>query len=215
MIELSILIAAVPSLREGLLSRLLHTLEPQLNDRRVECIVHRNEQKPMGEKFTELYRAANGRLSVQVDDDDLVAEDYVKEILAVSAGHDFVGYKIDVTVDGWAENKVTYEIDPDRAGRVLRPYMARDIVRHVTPKCPVETARARRYPFGSYFGADWYWTNDLVRDGYPFSPVFINKSLYWYDYWPHRSLGTSPEDWTPQREVPVQSYNRHIFTWIE
>lgn len=214
MIELSLLIATVPSRREGLLSRLLACLEPQMDNRRVECIVHRNETKPMGQKFDELYAAANGRLAVQIDDDDLVSEEYVLEVLNVSEDHDFVGYKIDVTVDGWMQNMVTYEIDPARA-QVLRPYMARDIVRHVTPKCPILTVEAREHRFGSYFGADWHWTAALIANGYPRSPVFIPKSLYWYDCWPRRSLGTRPDDWTDQREIEVVSYDRSRFIWIE
>jgi hypothetical protein len=213
-VELSILVATVLSLREGLLSRLLNAIEPQLDDLRVECIVHRSEDKSMGRKFNELYRAANGRLAVQVDDDDLIYEEYVDEVLAVSEGHDFVGYKVDVTVDGWIENMVTYEIDPRRV-KTLRPYSARDIVRHVTPKCPILTSEARKHQFGSYYGVDWHWTRDLIRDGYPHNPVFIDKSLYLYDCWTDHSLGTKPEEWTEQRQVPVLPYDRHRFTWIE
>lgn len=165
----------------------------------------------MGRKFDDLYAAANGRLSVQVDDDDLVSDDYVQQILAVSAGHDFVGYQVLVTTDGG--QRQVYDIDPTRA-KVLKEYDPHDLIRHVTPKCPVETLRARRFPFPHGFGADWFWTHDLVRDGYPFNPVFIPEVLYHYDYWPDHTLGTRPSEWKEQREVPEQAYDRHAFTWI-
>ncbi|RPJ27642.1 MAG: hypothetical protein EHM35_14105 [Planctomycetaceae bacterium] len=212
MVELSILVATVSS-RRGLLSRLLSVLEPQVKgDPYSEVIVHQGERKSMGRKFDDLYAAANGRLSVQVDDDDLVADDFVMQVLAASVGHDFVGYKIKVTVDGDPQAQI-YEINPARA-KVLKPYDPRDLIRFVTPKCPILTRLARRFPFPSYFGADYFWTEDLVRDGYPFNPVFIPKVLYHYDAWPNHSLGTRPSEWTEQREVPEQDYDRHSFTWI-
>lgn len=209
--ELSILVATVPSRRATLLSRLLATLELQLQDQ-VEVILHRNEDKLQGIKYDELYQAASGRLSVQVDDDDMVSAEFVDQILAVSQGHDFVGYKVDVTLYGEPLN--TYDIDPVRA-RDHRVYAPWDLVRHVTPKCPVLTELARCHPHGSYYGADWDWSKALIQDGYPFNPVFIPKSLYWYDCWPNHTLGASPADWTPQREVPIQDYDPNRFTWIE
>ena len=211
-IELSILVATVPSQREGLLSRLLARLEPQLDDPRVEVIVHEHETKTMGRKFNELYQAASGRLSVQVDDDDLVSEDYVAQVLAVSEGHDFVGYKVDYTENGGPAT--TYEIDPLRA-LTLKPYDPQDYVRHITPKCPVLTSEARRHHFSSYFGADYTWTQKLVADGYPFNPVFIDAVLYYYDCWPEHSLGTDFSEWTDQRQVPVLGYDRERFAWID
>lgn len=213
MVELSILIATVPSLRPGLLSRLLVVLEPQLDDPAVEVIIHTSEAKPMGTKFDELYQAANGRLSVQIDDDDLVSDEYVREVLAVSPGHDFVGYKVDFTANGRPIPPTIYEIDPLRT-RIVRPFSIDDRIRPMSPKCPLLTAQARRFPFGNYRGSDYDWIYHLVMDGFPFNPVFIDKSLYWYDCWPLASLGTSPGHWTPQREVPVLSYDRDRFTWI-
>jgi len=210
MVELSILVATV-SVRRSLLSRLLAILEPQLNAD-VEVIVHQGEHKTMGRKFDDLYAVANGRLSVQVDDDDRVADDFVTQILAVSSGHDFVGYKVKVTVDDDPQHRL-YDIDPARA-KVLKEYDPHDLIRHVTPKCPIETLRARCYPFPSGYGADFFWTEDLVRDGYPFNPVFIPKVLYHYDCWPDHSLGTRPSEWTEQRKVPVQDFDRHAFIWI-
>jgi hypothetical protein len=214
LVELSILVATVPSLRPGLLSRLLAVLEPQLRPA-VEVIIHHNERKSMGRKFNELYQAAYGRLAVQVDDDDLVAVDFVDSILAVSPGHDFVGYQAQLTINGDPYSAVTYEIDPARAG-TLKPYHPHDRVRHVTPKCPIETARAVAHPWtASYVGVDFDWTKGLIEDGYPFNPVFIPKVLYHYDCWPDHSLGTRPSEWTPQRVVPVVSYDPSRFTWIK
>jgi hypothetical protein len=211
-LELSILIATVPQ-REGLLSRLLACLEPQLDDRRVETIVHKNPDKPMGRKFNELYRAANGRLSVQIDDDDLVTEFYVEDVLAVSEGHDFVGYKIEYTVNG--KPVETYTINPLRQRQHVPYGPDAGTLRGLTPKCPMLTERARRFHFNSFPGSDWYWIADVTRDGFPFNPTFLDQSMYWYDDWPHHSLGTRPEDWTPQREVPVQAFDWHKFTWME
>jgi hypothetical protein len=211
-IELSLLIATVPQ-REGLLSRLLNILDHQLDDRRVEAIVHKHPTKPMGQKFNELYQAANGRLSVQIDDDDMVSDYYVEDVLAVSEGHDFVGYKVEYTVNGKLAE--TYTIDPSRQ-RQLIPYGPEaGRIRGVTPKCPMLTEHAKRFKFDSFQGSDWYWIQDVIRDGFPHNPVFLDRSLYHYDCWPEHSLGTHPAEWTEQRQLPVLDYDRHQFTWIE
>lgn len=213
-VELSILVATVPSQRPGLLSRLLAALEPQLDDPAVEVIIHESEAKPMGTKFDELYKAAHGRLSVQIDDDDLVDAEFVREILTVSPGHDFVGYKVDHTVNGQLPTLTVFEINPLRT-RTLRRFMMDDLVRPMSPKCPVETAHARQFPFGNYQGSDYDWTLHLIMNGYPFNPVFIDKRLYWYDCWPMASLGVKPSEWQSQRQVPILSYDRDRFTWIQ
>lgn len=214
--ELSILIATV-SARKSLLSRVLSNLQGQLYlyPGQVEVIIHRGEWEPMGQKFNELYRAASGRLAVQVDDDDQVSADFVTSILDHSPGHDFVGYKIRVTF--WGELAAeTYPVDPVLyrvRGSMLAPRP--DHVRLISPKCPILTEQAQRFRFPSYFGADHVFIADLIRDGYPFRPTYVDKVLYWYDCWPEQSLGGSPETWTPQRQIKPYSYDPNAFIWIE
>lgn len=215
--ELSILVATVSS-RASLLSRLLNNLDYQLqahDPSQVEVIVHRSDTKPMGQKFSELYRAANGILSVQVDDDDQVAANYITRILDVSKGHDFIGYKVMVTNNGSLRDKAVYEINPQKR-RDHPPYGSdTERIRVLTPKCPLLTARARMFPFLNFVGADWFWVEDVIRDGFPFNPVFINRELYHYDCWPDHTLGTKPEEWTEQRQVETMGYDKRQFTWIE
>lgn len=210
--ELSILIAHVPSQRATFLSRLLCNLQDQICFREdVEVIVHQHETKPMGRKFNELYEAASGRLSVQIDDDDQVPSDYVEKVLAVSSTHDFVGYKAMLTVNNAKAGIFT--CDPARAEH--KPYSHAEKVRHVTPKCPLLTTQARKFVFGSYLGSDWDWVKAVIEDGFPHNPTFIDEVLYHYDCWPTHSLGTSPVEWTPQRTIEPYPYNARYFTWIE
>jgi len=215
--ELSILVATVSS-RASLLSRLLANLGNQLQVHSpddVEVIIHKSDTKPMGQKFNELYRAANGRLAVQVDDDDNVAADYMTQILDHSQDHDFVGYKVLVTIDGSNRERSVYEFDPDRV-RDHPPFGSRgERVRVLTPKCPILTSRTRMFPFGNFVGTDWFWISDIIRDGFPFHPIFLDRELYHYDCWPSQSLGSKPEEWTEQREVEKFDYDPHSFAWIE
>jgi hypothetical protein len=210
--ELSILIATVTP-RQSLLSRLLSNLQYQLHQhgRNLEVILHPSDTMSMGDKFNELYQAASGRLAVQVDDDDTVAANYVDRILSVSKGHDFVGYNIWLTV--WGKDAGVYRINPPEA--VHQPYEASLRTRHVTPKCPLLTAHARRFPFDNRFAADYRWVTEVIADGFPHNPVFLDEKLYHYDCWPDQSLGTQPGLWTSQREIEPYPYDRDQFIWLE
>lgn len=207
--KLSILVATVSS-RKSLLTRLLWTLEPQLNSH-AEVIIHTSDTLPMGDKFNELYARANGNLAVQVDDDDLVPADYVDTVLTCAVkGADYVGHNILYTVNGIYQE--TYISDPRNASHI--PYGANPKVRHVTPKCPVDTHEARKHLFGNHFSTDYDWVKALISGGYPYNPAFVDKVLYHYDCWPEHTLGTTPPHTTPQRDVGWWPYDEHNFKWL-
>lgn len=227
--QLSILVPTV-SLRAALLSRLLATLEPQLVPGRVEVLVHDDDRLPMGAKFNALYAMARGRLAVLVDDDDLVVPHYVQRVLAAddASGNtcDFIGYRVRYTVDGFDDAAYEYIIDPVRkrvmhattdltqVASMLQELSPRAILRSLSQKCPVLTARAQRCHFGPEYTADAVWIANMLRDGYPHRPVFIDEALYRYDHWPAHSLGAGPETWTTQRATAPVPYDRERFTWV-
>jgi hypothetical protein len=205
MLKLSILIPTVDS-RRSLLSRLLWTLQPQLVPE-VEVVIHASDSLPIGQKFNELYNAAEGRLSVQLDDDDLVAADYVQAVLP-HADADYIGYKSLYTENG--VYRETYESDPQRGTH--QSFHVGLIVRHVSQKCPILTTEARKHTFSSDWGGDFHWISALVANGYPLSSVFIDRVLYHYDFWEGRGLWSRGS--LPQRDLGAWPYDEHAFRWI-
>jgi hypothetical protein len=206
---LSILIPTIGS-RSSLLSRLLWTLEPQL-DPRVEVIIHQSETLPMGEKFNELYAMANGRFGVIFDDDDTVVANYVETVLQhVSDDVDYIGYKVLYTING-AYCRV-FASDPRTA--IYQHYQLDVTTRHVMHKCPIDVEHARKYRFGLSYDADYAWVGKLISNGYPFNPVVLDAVLYHYDYWPRHTIGAYPDLAPPQRDVGTWPYDRDRFTWV-
>jgi hypothetical protein len=218
MMELSILIATV-SPRHSLLSRLLDNLGAQLlfhDPALVEVVVHRSDTKTKGQKFNELYAAASGRLAVQVDDDDQVSQDFLTQVLDHSFGYDFVGYKVKVTYYGMKPgSEVLFHPELYRHPASV-PENLRDQIHFLTPKCPVLTTRAQQFAFNNeYVFEDRAWTTNIVQDGFPFKPVFIDRVLYHYDCWPSRSLNGPAETWPEQRQVQSRPYDHRQFTWLD
>ncbi len=205
-VSLSILIPTMAS-RASLLSRLLWTLEPQLCPE-VEVIVHASEQLTMGEKFNALFEMANGKFGVLVDDDDIVVSDYVSTVLGcVDKDADYIGYNTLYTVSGRYQD--VYVSDPRTA--IHQPYSVDLTLRHIHHKCPVLVEKARQHRFGEDYGADYYWVEEMIKDGYPFKPILIDRALYHYDYWPQYSMGKG----SAQRNVGIWPFDASKFTWVE
>jgi hypothetical protein len=209
--ELSLLIPTM-STRRSLLSRLLWTLEPQL-DPAVEVLISTSDTISMGDQFNRLFAQAKGRLGVIVDDDDLVVANYVRTVLSHTKDADYVGYKVLYTISG--RYREVYASDPRSA--VHEPYRLDQTLRHIMHKCPVDVERARKHLFGQHYNADYYWVTEMIEDGYPFSPVVLDDVLYHYDYWPQFSAGTTlilPGQPVPIRSVGLWPYYPERFTWI-
>lgn len=101
MIHLSILTPAVPS-RFAQLADLTQKLAEQIGDRPVEHLVFLdNKRRTVGEKRNDLLGMANGRYVAFVDDDDMVADDYVASILAaIEVSPDVVSFLEHCTHNG-------------------------------------------------------------------------------------------------------------------
>jgi glycosyltransferase involved in cell wall biosynthesis len=202
-VRLTICIPTVPT-RRSLLSRLLHTLEHQLTPA-VEVLIA-DGIAPMGDKLNECFTRARGEYVVCVDDDDLVADDFVR---LATAGYvtDFIGYRVLVLENGRYTGTVRHSLDGDPKWSGLD--------RGVSPKCPVRTDIARQVPFGNDYHADRAWSqavHDLCRSG-----AYINRDLYIYDHWNDHMVGTSPDDprfRRPQRDIGAWPFTPEAFTWL-
>jgi hypothetical protein len=105
--DLSILIATVPQ-RKIHLNRLLYTLQNQivgnnLQDK-IEVIVYKdNFEKSLGEKRNILIQESLGKYVVSIDDDDMVSEDYCKNICDTIKNYDVD--QISITKRWYEDNK--------------------------------------------------------------------------------------------------------------
>ncbi|NJL70647.1 MAG: glycosyltransferase family 2 protein [Candidatus Competibacteraceae bacterium] len=132
--KLSILICSLGS-RHAMLARLLNRLNPQLNEN-VEVLVETDYgTMSIGEKRNRLLDKATGDYIAFIDDDDLVATDYVSRILdAVKTEPDCVGIEGRMTTDGadprtfihsfryktWYEQNGIYYRNPNHLNPVKR-----------------------------------------------------------------------------------------------
>lgn len=98
--KFSILICSLSS-REDKLYRLMRVLEPQKNDD-VEILIKKdNGEISIGKKRNILLEEATGDYVAFIDDDDLVAEDYVKKITeAIKSNPDCCGIQGIITFQG-------------------------------------------------------------------------------------------------------------------
>ncbi len=120
---------------------------------------------------------------------------------------DYVGYNTLYTVSGRYQD--VYVSDPRTA--IHQPYHVDLTLRHIHHKCPVLVEKARQHRFGEDYGADYYWVEEMIKDGYPFKPILIDRALYHYDYWPQYSMGKG----SAQRNVGIWPFDASKFTWVE
>ena len=107
--NLSILIPTVNG-REAEFNRLYNFLSNQIqNTNKVEIVsLKDNKEMSIGTKRDKLYKMANGKLSVMIDDDDMVSPDFVPVINEIVEAHDVdcIGYFENCLIDGHQRKSV-------------------------------------------------------------------------------------------------------------
>jgi glycosyltransferase involved in cell wall biosynthesis len=202
-VKWTILICSV-CVRTERLKKLLKDLSGQIGNRSdVSVLVSRdNCQMPLGEKRTSLIEAATGEYVCFVDDDDLVASDYVGRIMeALESDPDYVGFKVRVYENGRSTGKVAFH-------SIKYPNWTEDgqgYYRHITHLNPIRREIALDgLPYTKGYGEDQRWSDAIWRTGKVKSEVFIDKVMYLYLYSQHPETGSlhksaSPKEceWTP------------------
>lgn len=177
--KLSILIPTLPE-REAKLKTLLAFLKPQLNHF-VEIIIDDTAKEAMsiGNKRNELYKKAIGTYSVQIDDDDLVPDNYIHEVLkALDNKPDCVGYLEDCMMDGIKKLSII-SIACQEWSNGNRQTDGFDYLRTPFFKTPIKTELCEQVGVADMrFGED----HDFAKRIYPLlkKEEFINKIMYYY-----------------------------------
>lgn len=158
--------------RKGMLRRLLNRLEPQVGERDIELLIN-GDDIPLSEKRQWCLDNARGEYFCFIDDDDLVAENYVDAIYPLLDGIDYVGFQLQYYHNGepW---KPTFHslrygvhtIEADEQGFYRG-------VSHLNP-IRTEIARQGRY-FGGY-GEDNRWSEQVN----PGTEYYVDQVMYHY-----------------------------------
>lgn len=179
----AILIPTIGQRRE-LFQRLMTRLLPQLDpyDGRVRVIGWFNEGRPMlGDLRDQMIRDAGTDYISFVDDDDLVAEDYVAEIVnALTSEPDHVGFRLEFSTNGIGREVVEHSLKWGRWGRSSETGM---LYRDFTHIDPIRTEIAAKGSFSTirpHHAEDRKWVKSLR--GLLHTEEFVPKVLYHYEW---------------------------------
>lgn len=209
-VALTICIGTVPTRRQ-LLNRLLNCITPQLTPA-IEVLIA-GGTGPQGDKLNACFASAKGTYVVAVDDDDLLAPDFVESVAPhFLSGVDYIGYNILWMEDGIIQKSVPHKGDGD-------PLWSTYDDRGVCPKCLIKKEIATRHPYGNHYTADREWSQVIQKEVH--SHVFVDSDLYIYDHWNNYALVTSPdaevralELLKPQRSTEEFTIDEDLFTWM-
>lgn len=188
-IKLSICISSLNS-RHATLQRLVQQLQTQARSDEIEILIAADERRhPTGSKRNRLVAAAVGAYVVHIDDDDMVATDYVPKVLAAidaNLGVDVILLRGRRTHAGGAAVVFDY-----RLGGVEGEVDAHGVLWHNPAHlCPVRVDLAKAVPFEEiWFAEDIRWLEQLkpllktaARAGAP------NEVLYNYLWEPNKDV---------------------------
>jgi glycosyltransferase involved in cell wall biosynthesis len=178
--KLEILIATMP-VRAKLLRRLLNVLEPQLARWPSAACVTDAGAGTIGEKRQRMMEAATGEYIVFIDDDDLIAPDYLDRIMPLlERGPDVVGITMHMKMDGrdWQPDPIFRHTLKNKdnvqwAGNDRTPH-------HL---CPLRRTVALQTRFLSRsFGEDYDYALGLLPH-LQTEEWSGDEPLYFYEYW--------------------------------
>ena len=204
----------VPTLgeRRALFERLMAGLLPQLDPYggRVRVIGWHNDGSPSLPKIRQTMVETAGTEYVSfVDDDDVVAPTYVRDIVgALAERPDYVGFQVQCYSDG-VPTAVAYHSLEYRRWRNQPGRYERDIS-HINP---IRTALALKADFSRTRAGraeDREWADQLRRLRVLQTQVVLNRILYHYLYTPKGSRWRAPRAITPGERSALLSPH---FTW--
>lgn len=182
MIKLSILIATVPSRIRTFYPNLLDSINSQIRDRNdIEVIgFYDNKKRTVGSKRNELLKLAQGQFLTFIDDDDRIANDYIKSIMEYiekNPNADCIVFDCITTIDGDKDNptysKYSINYDYTHNGDQWRGKPAHTMV--------WKSSIAKKHIYvDQNYGEDIDWVKRACQDIK--NEIRIDKVLYYYDF---------------------------------
>lgn len=162
--------------------RLMCILAPQVGDRDIE-ILTADQDGSIADKRQWCLDNAQGEYFNFIDDDDLIAHDYVDSIYSLLDGVDYIGFILQHYLRGIESapqvNSICISEQFDGKSYFTWP-------NHVNP-IRTEVARQGKFTTPLYTpdgrGEDWQWSQQI----HPRTEHFIDKTLYFYFETPEHS----------------------------
>lgn len=180
---LSILIPSIVT-RSDFLRRLIDALKPQMTTQTQVIVDIDNGERSIGAKRQSLIERATTEYLCFIDDDDLVASDYVARILeALHQGPDIVGFYLRNYIDDRLDSAVTLSQQDRRKPLGGRDYRGvRQRRRRPNHLCPIRREIATVIGFKPWNAREDQDYAERLAERYPdLREIFIDEFLY--DYW--------------------------------
>lgn len=131
----------------------------------------------VGRKRTALLNLSQAEYVSFIDDDDLVAEDYVSSIYPLLDGkNDYVGFKVAYYQNGKLEPKpMVHDAKFEDWGEDEDGWY-----RHITHLNPIKREIAVQFPFEGMAREDYHWSMAIKASGLVKEYAFVDKPLYHY-----------------------------------
>jgi hypothetical protein len=202
-IKWSILILHEPG-RSALLERLMAALRPQVQGKDdVEIIVRPFDKGlDLGSNRQAMIEAAKGEYVSQIDDDDLVADNYVSTIYPLLDGIDYIGFQLQMYMDGDKQVPTFHSLRYKEWSGDSKGWY-RDIS-HVNP---MRRELALQVPMRGGPGEDARWAAELRNKGVVKTEHYISEIMYLYYFRSNKAAYSGPAASGPgpgHSTVPLQ-----------
>lgn len=174
-VKLEILILTMPT-RVKYLARILDCLEPQLTPEVKITARVCDLNLTLGENREVMRQRATGEYICFVDDDDVVAADYVKTILPLLDGVDIIGFECQLYVDGELDTKRDFHTIT--AGTWYNTPTA--YYRDISHLSPIRREIALASPMEGGHGEDGRWADRMRALKVIQTEHYIDKIMYYY-----------------------------------
>lgn len=177
-----ILILTMPS-RAKWMDRLMAMLVPQTNHAPGVSIWTRmcDPALTLGENRERLRQLSKAKYISFIDDDDLVASDYVSAIVPL-LDCDYVGFNVQCTVDG-------VPLQPTYHSLTYKDWHSDDQghYRDISHLNPMRRSLALLAPMEGGHGEDYRWAERMRKLGVVKTEHYIDRVMYYYEYRSNKS----------------------------
>lgn len=181
----SICVLSVSPQRDTERTRITGILEHQIQGYSdIELIINTDEST-VGEKRQHCIDIAQGEYINFIDDDDLIAHDYIKTIYPLLDGVDYIGFRLQMYKDGEKQKPTEHSLKHTEWYEDDKGYY-----RGISHLNPIKTSLARQGTFKGQYAEDFEWAKQVSAK----TQHFINKPMYFYFYAPVYSLAKNPEE---------------------
>jgi glycosyltransferase involved in cell wall biosynthesis len=174
---LDICICSIPH-RDGMLRELLAELGRQVVPGVGVYVFRDNLRQTYGGKIAAMWGQSQADYVCCVDDDDMIAPDYVERVMAaLESRPDYVGFRVRYTHNGDLQKPVLHSLQ-------FGCWETREqaIVRDISEKNPMRRDLALLAEWEGQYAAEARWAAGIRATGKVKTEVFIDEELYYYRF---------------------------------